>query len=156
MAAKPKKLFPYLALNFDAIKQTAAMNIARIKETCIYVTDLERTNRFYAGTLGLPVISLVKGRHVFFRAGESVLLCFIAEKTGQEKELPPHGASGSVHFAFEVTREEYPAALRKIREAAIIVLHEHTWPNGLRSFYFHDPDENLVEIIEEGLWEERG
>jgi catechol 2,3-dioxygenase-like lactoylglutathione lyase family enzyme len=99
---------------------------------------------------------LAKGRHVFFRAGESVLLCFIAERTAQEESLPPHGASGRVHFAFEVSREEYPAALQKIKSEAIPVLHEHTWPNGLRSFYFHDPDENLVEIIEEGLWERGG
>lgn len=129
------------------------MNIARIKETCIYVTDLERTKNFYTGTLGLPLISLVNGRHVFFRAGESVLLCFIAEKTEQEKELPPHGARGSVHFAFEVSKDDYPDALQKVKAAAIPVLHEHTWPNGLQSFYFDDPDKNLVEIIEEGLWE---
>ena len=129
------------------------MNIRRIKETCIYVTDLERTKAFYTDTLGLPLISLVKGRHVFFRAGESVLLCFIAAQTEKEAELPPHGARGSVHFAFEVSRQDYAAALQKISEAAIPVLHQQVWPNGLRSFYFHDPDKNLVEIIEEGLWE---
>ncbi|HEU4903733.1 MAG TPA: VOC family protein [Flavisolibacter sp.] len=129
------------------------MDIRRIKETCIYVSDLEQTRAFYTDKLGLPLISLVKGRHVFFRAGESVLLCFIASQTEQEKELPPHGASGSVHFAFEVSHEEYPAALQKIKEAGISILHEHTWRNGLHSFYFHDPDSNLLEVIEEGLWE---
>lgn len=130
------------------------MKISRIKETCIYVNDLHRTKEFYTGTLGLPLLSLVENRHVFFRAGESVLLCFIPEKTEQEKELPPHGARGSVHFAFEVSKEEYPAALQKINDAAIPVLHEHRWKNGLQSFYFHDPDGNLVEISEEGLWDQ--
>lgn len=130
------------------------MKISRIKETCIYVTDLDRTKAFYAGQLGLPVISIVPGRHLFFRAGESVLLCFIASKTEQESELPPHGASGRVHFAFEVTRENYPAALQNIKQAGIAVLHEHTWKQTLRSFYFNDPDGNLVEILEEGLWDE--
>lgn len=129
------------------------MKISRIKETCIYVTDLEKTKGFYADSLGLPIISMVKGRHIFFRAGESVLLCFIAAQTSQEKELPPHGASGSVHFAFEVTSEEYTAALETLKGAGITILHEHRWKNNLRSFYFHDPDQNLVEIIEEGLWE---
>jgi catechol 2,3-dioxygenase-like lactoylglutathione lyase family enzyme len=129
------------------------MQISRIKETCIYVTDLQRTKEFYADRLGLPLISFVGGRHVFFRAGESVLLCFVAEQTRQEKALPPHGASGSVHFAFEVEQAGYDAALQKIREAGIIILQEHQWPNGRRSFYFHDPDANLVEVIEEGLWE---
>lgn len=129
------------------------MNISRIKETCIYVTDLQATRNFYADQLGLPLISFVEGRHVFFRAGTSVLLCFIAEKTRQEKELPPHGASGSVHFAFEVPRPDYNAALQKVKDAGISILHEHIWKNNLRSFYFHDPDENLLEVIEEGLWE---
>lgn len=130
------------------------MKISRIKETCIYVTDLEQTKAFYADKLGLPVISLAKGRHIFFRAGESVLLCFIAAATEKEETLPPHGASGSVHFAFEVSKEDYPAALQKIKEAGIPVLHEHTWKERLHSFYFHDPDQNLVEILEEGLWED--
>jgi len=129
------------------------MNIARIKETCIYVTDLHATKQFYSYQLGLPLISLVEGRHVFFKAGESVLLCFVADKTRQEKELPPHGASGSIHFAFEVKREEYDDALQKIKDAGIAILHEHVWKDKLRSFYFHDPDQNLVEVIEEGLWE---
>jgi catechol 2,3-dioxygenase-like lactoylglutathione lyase family enzyme len=130
------------------------MKISRIKETCIYVSDLEQTRAFYAGKLGLLLLSLVKERHVFFRAGESVLLCFIASQTENEKELPPHGARGSVHFAFEVAGEEYLAALQKVKDAGISILHEHTWKNSLRSFYFHDPDENLVEVIEEGLWEQ--
>jgi len=129
------------------------MNICRIKETCIYVSDLERTKAFYAGKLGLPVIAIVQDRHIFFRAGESVLLCFLAAVTEQEKELPPHGARGSVHFAFEVTKEEYPAALQKIKDAGITILHEHNGKGRLQSFYFHDPDNNLVEILEEGLWD---
>jgi catechol 2,3-dioxygenase-like lactoylglutathione lyase family enzyme len=129
------------------------MNIARIKETCIYVADLHRTKAFYSDLLGLPLISLVESRHVFFRAGESVLLCFIAEQTLQEVELPPHGASGCIHFAFEVTGNEYEAALKKVKDGGIDILHLHVWKGGLRSFYFHDPDQNLVEVIEEGLWD---
>ena len=129
------------------------MKISRIKETCIYVSDLQRTKAFYAEELGLPVISMVPDRHIFFRAGESVLLCFIASQTENEKELPPHGARGSIHFAFETDTEAYASALQQLKAAGITILHEHTWKAGLRSFYFHDPDQNLVEIIEEGIWE---
>jgi len=129
------------------------MKIARIKETCIYVTDLQRTQQFYEMQLGLPVISIAEGRHIFFKAGESVLLCFIAAQTQKETTLPPHGAYGVIHFAFEVEKEEYPLALQKVKDAHIPILHEHIWKETLHSFYFHDPDNNLVEIIEEGLWE---
>jgi catechol 2,3-dioxygenase-like lactoylglutathione lyase family enzyme len=129
------------------------MNISRIKETCIYVADLHATKDFYSYKLGLPLISLAEGRHVFFKAGDSVLLCFVADKTREEKDLPPHGATGSVHFAFEVTRADYNTALQNVEAKGITILHRHEWKDGLRSFYFHDPDQNLVEVIEEGLWE---
>ena len=129
------------------------MNIARIKETCIYIQDIESSKAFYSDKLGLEVISIVSGRHIFFRAGQSVLLCFIAEQTEKEKELPPHGARGCIHFAFEVTKQDYDATLNAIQSASIHILHHHTWKGGLRSFYFHDPDGNLVEIIEEGMWD---
>ena len=129
------------------------MTISRIKETCIYVNDLKATKEFYSYKLGLPLISFVEGRHVFFKAGESVLLCFIAEKTKQEIQLPTHGASGTIHFAFEVPRQEYDASLQKVQNAGITILHQQVWKDNLRSFYFHDPDNHLLEIIEEGLWE---
>lgn len=129
------------------------MRISRIKETCIYVTNLDQTERFYHEQLGLPVIAKVQGRHIFFRAGESVLLCFIAAQTEKESELPPHGARGSIHFAFEVEKDEYASTLEELQQKNITILHEHFWKEDLRSFYFHDPDGNLVEVIEEGLWE---
>ena len=129
------------------------MKISSIKETCIYITDIEQTKQFYGDQLGLTVLSVVKDRHIFFRAGTSVLLCFIALQTEKETDLPPHGARGSIHFAFEVENHQYEVALEKIKKSSIPILHEHTWKGGLRSFYFHDPDKHLVEIIEEGLWE---
>ena len=115
--------------------------------------DLEATRHFYHDLLTLPLITLAEGRHVFFRAGSSVLLCFIADKTLQEPELPPHGATGSIHFAFEVEQQEYAAALQTISDSKIPILHHHKWPNGRRSFYFHDPDGNVVEVVEKGLWD---
>ena len=127
------------------------MKIHSIKETCIYVSDLERTRRFYEGKLGLPVVGTVVGRHIFFRAGASVLLCFIAAATQKESELPPHGASGSIHFAFEVT--DYEASLQELEQAGITILYRQVWKNNLRSAYFHDPDGHLLEIVEPGLWD---
>ena len=127
------------------------MHIQSIKETCIYVSDLERTSRFYEGKLGLHVIGRVPGRHIFFSAGTSVLLCFIAAETLREAELPPHGASGTIHFAFEVT--DYAACLLELDLAGVAILHRQVWPNGRRSAYFHDPDGHLLELVEPGLWD---
>ena len=127
------------------------MTINQIKETCLYVADLDRTKNFYSGKLGLPVIGMVAGRHVFFQAGTSVLLCFIARQTMREEELPPHGASGSMHLAFEVA--DYDNTVKSLDGAGIPILYHQLWNSGKRSAYFHDPDGHLLEIVEPGLWD---
>lgn len=131
------------------------MNFLKIKETCLYVSDLEQTETFYNGKLGLEIISRVEGRHIFFRAGESVLLCFIAEATKKEQNLPPHFASGQMHYAFEISKNEYNECRQQIQDSGIKIEHNQEWPNGKKSFYFRDPDQHLVEVIEEGLWERK-
>ena len=129
------------------------MNIVKIKETCLYVRDLDRTTAFYHGKLGFPVIGRVEGRHVFFRAGASVLLCFIAEVTRADTTLPPHSGEGQLHLAFEVNPGEYERWKEQIRSADIALIHEQAWRGGQQSFYFRDPDGHLLEILPEGaLW----
>ena len=125
----------------------------QIKETCLYISDLERSRKFYEDKLELPVIGRVDHRHIFFRAGTSVLLCFIAEKSSQSTALPPHGAYGKQHIAFQVPAADYAAYKEKIAELGIIITHEEVWPNGLKSFYFEDPDGHVLEVVPEGLWE---
>jgi catechol 2,3-dioxygenase-like lactoylglutathione lyase family enzyme len=130
------------------------MNILHIKETCIYVTDLQQTENFYKGKLGLKVIGRVEGRHIFFSAGNSVLLCFIAEATRDiHMHLPAHGASGQIHFAFEIKKEEYESAKKEILEKNIYIEYEQEWKENTRSFYFRDPDGHLIEIAQEGIWD---
>ena len=51
------------------------MKISGIKETCIYVSDLLRTKNFYGEALGLPVISIVEDRHIFFVP--AIRYCFV-------------------------------------------------------------------------------
>jgi catechol 2,3-dioxygenase-like lactoylglutathione lyase family enzyme len=130
-----------------------SMEIKKIKETCLYVTDLGRTRKFYQEKLGLDVIGEVKGRHVFFRAGASVLLCFIPEMSGKGGTLPPHFGSGQLHLAFEVSREDYEGWKNKIKQAGIEMEQEYDWGRGFLSFYFRDPDRHLLEIVMEGMWE---
>ena len=76
--------------------------VSKIKETCLYVADLHKTKEFYNEKIGLPLISLVENSHVFFRAGTSVLLCFLSERSSEQTSLPKHYGKGHIHFAFEV------------------------------------------------------
>lgn len=135
------------------VKPSPSLSFTQIKETCLYVTDLARTRAFYEGKLGLECFSEVEGRHIFFRAGRSVLLCFIAEATKSDESLPPHFGYGQQHFAFECTQTDYDAWRQKLVDADIPIVQDVTWPRGGRSFYFHDPDMNVAEIVEEGIWD---
>ncbi len=128
------------------------LTISNIKETCLYVADLERTKAFYHEKLGLPLISFVPNKHVFFRAGTSVLLCFNPDDARKKTHLPPHYGSGHLHFAFEVEKEQYVAWKRKIEELGIEIEQEVVWREGVKSFYFRDPEHHAVEIAMPGIW----
>ncbi len=129
------------------------MDFTQIKETCLYVRDLEQTKQFYHEKLGLPLISHVEGRHVFFRAGSSVLLCFNPEVTKREETLPPHFGEGKLHLAFETSPENYDAWKEKIAAEGIAIVHEQPWGKRFHSFYFYDPDGHCLEIVERGMWD---
>lgn len=131
------------------------MQITQIKETCLYVRDLDITEQFYAVTMGFKLIGKHEGRNVFFRCGSSVLLCFLPEVTAIEEVLPSHYASGKIHIAFEVQPEDYDAWKLKLRALDIEIVHEQSWDNRLKSFYFRDPDGHLLEIVPEGVWNKK-
>jgi len=129
------------------------MNFTQIKETCLYVADLNTTRSFYGDKLGMPVISFVQGRHVFFRTGTSVLLCFLSEVTKVEAQLPRHFAYGEQHIAFECEPHNYEEWKQRVQEAGVTMEHEASWQGGrYSSFYFRDPDGHLLEVVPRGMW----
>lgn len=127
--------------------------ISFIKETCLYMEDLETCKQFYHQILGLPIISDVKGKHIFFRAGSSVLLCFNPKDSQVKTELPPHYGSGHLHFAFEAPSNAYNDWKEHIKNQGIIIEQEVDWGKERYSFYFRDPFENAVEIVMPGIWD---
>jgi catechol 2,3-dioxygenase-like lactoylglutathione lyase family enzyme len=130
------------------------MNFIKIKETCLYVRDLERARQFYHETLGLPLISYLPEKHIFFRVGSSVLLCFNPDDSRQKESPPPHYGGGKQHFAFEVSLGDYNLAKKWILEKGIVITDTVTWKSGSESFYFEDPEGNVLEIVpEKGIWD---
>jgi len=135
------------------------MKIRGVLETCLYSTDLEAAERFYAEILGLEVHIREEGRHVFFRCGEGMLLVFDPDNTStQESEvngspIPLHGATGAGHVAFRATEEELPRWRAHLEARGVEIESQVEWPNGGRSIYFRDPAGNSVEIATPELWE---
>lgn len=117
------------------------------------MTDLNKAREFYHDLLGLEIIGFVEGKHIFFRVGTSVLLCFNPEDSRNKKSPPPHYAAGKYHFAFEVAQADYEKEKRYLVEKGIKITDEVVWKNGLKSSYFEDPAGNVLEIVPEGVWD---
>lgn len=110
---------------------------------------------FYERLVGLEVLDYKEDRHVFFRCGNNVLLCFNPSDSRQEISPPPHSASGIFHFAFGVNNSDYRLMKADLEMKGVKVIDEVSWKDGLKSFYFHDPDGNVVEFIpDKGVWED--
>ncbi|HRJ29400.1 MAG TPA: VOC family protein [Cyclobacteriaceae bacterium] len=129
------------------------MKFIKIKETCIYVHDLEQAKKFYGEILELPLISYVMGKHLFFQAGSSVLLIFNPEDSKTKTTPPAHYGGGKQHFAFEVASDGYEEAKAWALAKGIKIIDEVTWETGCKSFYFEDPEGNVLEIVPaKGIW----
>lgn len=129
------------------------MKFTQIKETCLYIRDLEQAKEFYHHKLGLPIIDYTTSKHLFLRVGNSVLLCFNPEDSKQKVSPPAHFAEGKQHVAFEVDFEDYAKSKKEISSKNIQITDEMTWPGGKKSFYFEDPEGNVLEIVPDGIWE---
>ena len=133
------------------------MKFEKIVETCIYSPDLKIMKDFYVNRLGLDLISEEERRHVFLKAGKSMLLVFNPENTSlaANSTFPTHGACtspSSIHFALEIEQADYEAAKNLLAQNKIAIEKEMSWGSGGKSVYFRDPAGNLVEIVTKGQW----
>ncbi|MEJ2003818.1 MAG: VOC family protein [Cyclobacteriaceae bacterium] len=127
--------------------------ITGIKETCLYLHDLQQAHDFYHNKLGLPVIHFEPGKHIFFRAGGSVLLCFNPDDSRLKTSPPPHFAEGNQHLAFEVEAKDYETLKSRFAANGIKITDKVVWGSGQESFYFEDPEKNVLEIVPRGVWD---
>jgi catechol 2,3-dioxygenase-like lactoylglutathione lyase family enzyme len=133
--------------------------VSGVLETVLYYTSEHESFDFYSETMGFHPIGREPGRSMFFRAGASVFLLFNADATTKGGMLPPHGATGPGHTCFQVPDEEYAAWKEYLAEQDVEIIKEVTWPLGStgddvrgRSFYFHDPSGNVLEIADSDFW----
>lgn len=126
--------------------------IQHLVEAALYVDDLEQAEVFYRRALGLELIAKEPGWHVFFRAGQSVLLIFSPEATEKGGNLPAHGARGPGHVALGIPVDSVNEWRDHLHRHGVQIEKEATWPKGGRSLYFRDPAGNSVELITPGCW----
>ncbi len=132
------------------------MKLTKIIETSIYSQNLTEIKNFYINLLGLELVSEEKERHVFLKAGKTMLLIFNPENTlnNTSSIFPSHGAFSPpsiIHFAFEIKREDYEKWKCLLEENKINIEKELNIGNN-KSIYFRDPVGNLVELITNNAW----
>ncbi len=123
-----------------------APHIARLDHLVLTVADIEATVDFYTRVLGMR-------RETF--GADRVALCFAAQKinlhqAGREfepKAARPTPGSGDLCFIVDGPLE---VALAHVREQGVEILEGPVARTGatgpITSFYFRDPDDNLVEV----------
>ena len=124
------------------------MKIRSLGHVVLKVTDLERSEHFYADLLGLKVCARYDEngmKMTFFSLGNHHDLALFEVSGGEAAE----GAAGLHHVAFCIG-----TTLDQLREAkayldAAGVEADPTDHDVTKSLYFHDPDGNMIEVFVE-------
>jgi catechol 2,3-dioxygenase-like lactoylglutathione lyase family enzyme len=128
-----------------------------VLETALYHDPDEREDieRFYGGSLGLTIVARWPDG-LAFRVGPGVLLLFdrvgLADRDGP---IADHGTTGPGHACLIAYGELYEEARQSVAASGIEITHDHEWNEGRRSFYFHDPAGNLLEVADGDLWPQK-
>ncbi len=117
--------------------------VTGVSELVLEVQDLERSEAFYAGLLGLPVVQRWPERDVIWlMAGDRTRIGLWQPQIGLE------GGRGGVHvhFAMHISEADYDAVVARLR-AAGEPMPEHVFgtTHG-RAAYATDPDGHVVEL----------
>ena len=131
------------------------MNMSiRIAEVALRVSDLKKARAFYEDFLSFTLHLELPGV-VFLTVGslESPLGAVghpqLLALFDRGSEIDP-ARSTFDHIAFEIPIEAYDAERDRFRKLGMVI-QERAWPETLpwdgRSFFFRDPDGNVVELI---------
>jgi len=125
------------------------MEIIKLDHLVLTVKDTEKTISFYVSVLGMQKEVFGDGRVALKYGSQKINL----HEFGKEFEPKAHTPMpGSADLCF-ITQTPLEDAMAHVTRCGVEIIEgpvERTGANGLlRSFYFRDPDENLIEVANE-------
>src|SRR3954453_1447320 len=125
---------------------------AGFAEIVLVVNDVQAAARFYREVVGLTPLGDADHEWAWFQAGDPAHPQRIALRKGpllfeEHSPLPEGVRWGRVHYAFLVASDRLEAATAHVREHGVTVYGpvQLEWMQA-RSYYFYDPDGNLLEF----------
>ena len=138
-----------------------SVKVTGFDHTRVYVSDMERSRRFYEDVLDLQVYAENPRQDsegvgkIFGRKGAAVQLTFgligghiveLIKVLDMELPRPPKeyvGGSG-----FTVTVEDLDAAYQACKDAGVTILTDVLEVKGTKIFFIQDPDAMRIELIQ--------
>ncbi len=122
------------------------MKIKNIDHIVLTVSDINATVEFYRKVLGMEIVSFAQGRTALAFGSQKINL----HQHGNEFE--PRAQSplpGSIDLCF-ITETPLEEAISQVRDKGVSIIEgpvDKTGASGpIKSFYFRDPDGNLIEV----------
>ena len=122
------------------------MDVKELGHIVLYVSDIERSRRFYGDVLGWKQIH-AEGPIAMFSSGRTHHELLLIEVGPGATPIPTGRRVGMYHFGLKVgtTDDELRQALRELVDAGVTIVGatDHTVTHSL---YITDPDGNEIEL----------
>jgi catechol 2,3-dioxygenase-like lactoylglutathione lyase family enzyme len=125
------------------------MEIIKLDHLVLTVKDVEKTTSFYVSVMGMKKKVFGSGRVALKYGDQKINL----HESGKELEPKANNPTpGSADLCF-ITQTPLNDAMAHVKRWGVEIIEgpvEKTGANGpIRSFYFRDPDLNLIEVANE-------
>ena len=122
------------------------MDINRLDHLVLTVKDIEITVKFYVSVLGMAKEEFGAGRLALKYGTQKINLHQVGKEFEPKADKP---ASGSADLCF-ITEVPLYEAMNHVRSKGIEIIEGPVTRTGatgpIKSFYFRDPDMNLIEV----------
>ena len=125
------------------------MEISSLDHLVLTVRDIEKTISFYVSVMGMKKEMFGDGR-VALKFGDQKINLHESGKEFEPKAHKPTPGSADLCFIIQTPLDDAMAHVKRCGVEIIEGPVERTGANGrIRSFYFRDPDHNLIEVANE-------